>query len=269
MKKYITLMLVVICSFAHAQDAIDLSKVNDGFDRLADNYGGAIEFKRLFEQEIVYPEKALADKTSGTVELRFIVMSDGTTRDLKVLKSVSPEIDAEAIRIFRMLLWKPAIYRGDAVNVYFVQKFDFNLSKYKKICKKRGYTAVPYAYQSPDTGFVIEPKPDQVPVYPEGNFALQALIGKNLQYPQAAVVQNLQGTVQLSFIVEPSGMMSNIMVEKGVGGGCNEEAIRVLKLIKWQPGTKDGKAVRVRMTLPVVFSLSNGFHDNSHSEQGR
>jgi TonB family protein len=267
MNKYFLLLFVLAFGSSFGQE-IDYSKVNDGFDRIVENVGGAAELKRVFEQEVIYPAKDLEAKKGGTVKLHFLVMSDGAVRELKIFQPVTSEIDSEAVRIFRLLLWKPTIYRGKAVNTYHDITLQFDPAKYKKICKKRGYTQVIYPHQPVDTTSAICEKPDEQPLFPAGNYALQELIGKNLQYPQEAAVRNLEGTVMLSFIVEPSGMMTNIYIEKSVGGGCNEEAIRVLKMIKWNPGIKDGKAVRTKMSLPFVFSLVNSFRDNTHSEQG-
>lgn len=264
--KYLPVLMLFLFTAVHAQDVY---YVKGGIDRVADNVGGPLEFKRIFEQEVIYPEKALKEDTGGKVELRFMVMPDGTTAELQVWKSASPELDAEAIRIFRLLLWEPTIYEGKAEKSYYVLKFDFSPKKYKRICKRRGYEKPLFPRLPVDTSFVIHEQPDTMPVYPEGPYALVDFIARSLQYPEAARLQNLQGTVQLSFVVEPTGLVTNIGVEKGVGGGCNEEAIRVLEQIKWIPGVKDGKAVRVSMTMPVKFKLDNNFKDNSAGEQGR
>ena len=266
LSRYLSILLLMLFSAAHSQEVV---YVKGGYDRIADNVGGPLEFRRVFEQEVIYPESALKEDKEGKVELRFLVMPDGSTADLKVWKSASPELDAEAIRIFRLLLWKPTIFEGKAVKSYYVLKFNFDPGKYKRICKRRGYEKPVLSRPSIDTSMVIYDKPDTMPVYPQGPYALADFIAKSLQYPKPAVLQNLQGTVLLSFVVEPSGLMTNIGVAKGVGGGCNEEAIRVLEQIKWLPGIKDGKAVRVGMTIPVHFKLDNQFKDNSHSEQGR
>lgn len=264
--KYLPVLMLLMFSAAHAQD---IYYVKGGIDRVADNVGGPVEFKRIFEQEVIYPEKALREGKGGKVELRFLVMPDGSTRELQVWKSAGPELDAEAIRIFRLLLWQPTIYEGKAEKSYYVLKFDFNPKKYKRICKRRGYEKPVFTKLPVDTSFVIHEQPDTMPVYPKGPYALADFIAKSLQYPQTAALQNLQGTVQLSFVVEPTGLVTNIGVVKGIGGGCNEEAIRVLQQIKWIPGVKDGKAVRVSMTMPVNFRLDNRFKDNSAGEQGR
>lgn len=94
--------------------------------------------------------------------------------------------------------------------------------------------------------------PDQMPTFEN----LNKKIKDNLRYPQIAVEAGTQGTVYLSFIVETDGSVSNIEVLKPIGDGCEQEAVRVVKLLQpWQPGIKDGKAVRVPCTLPIRFVL--------------
>lgn len=94
--------------------------------------------------------------------------------------------------------------------------------------------------------------PDVMPSY-EG---YQRVIKDNLHYPQVAVENGTSGTVYLSFVVEVDGSISEIEVLKKLGDGCDQEAIRVLKLLKqWKPGFKDGKPVRVPCTLPIKFNL--------------
>ena len=89
----------------------------------AENYGGKVELKRFIQQEQFYPEKALANKTQGTVELAFVVdVKTGKTSKLHVKTSVSPEIDAEAIRLFKLLQFEKPIYRAGKATVYSVLK---------------------------------------------------------------------------------------------------------------------------------------------------
>jgi len=68
--------------------------------------------------------------------------------------------------------------------------------------------------------------------------------------------KGIQGTVYVSFVVEKDGSISNVKALKGVGGGCNEEAVRVVKeMPKWKPGTDKGKPVRVQFNMPIQFKL--------------
>lgn len=97
---------------------------------------------------------------------------------------------------------------------------------------------------------------DEMPTYPGGTDGLMRFISGNVVYPKAAKKAGTQGKVMLSFIVEKDGSLSNIKVEKGIGNGCDEEAVRVTKLMgKWNPGKQKGKPVRVKMVLPYQFKL--------------
>ena len=94
------------------------------------------------------------------------------------------------------------------------------------------------------------------PSFPGGNNALLKYLGNNIKYPRMAVESNISGRVYLQFVVEKDGSISTINVVRGIGGGCNEEAVRVLKSMpKWSAGRQQGKAVRVMFTLPVNFVL--------------
>ena len=97
----------------------------------------------------------------------------------------------------------------------------------------------------------------ETPAEPEGGLsAFYEFIGKNLKYPRLARQLDIEGKVTLTFIIERDGSLSDIEVIKGIGGGCDEEAVRVLAMSpKWNPGKQRGVPVRVRMTLPVVFKL--------------
>ncbi|HEX2866788.1 MAG TPA: M56 family metallopeptidase [Ignavibacteriales bacterium] len=97
---------------------------------------------------------------------------------------------------------------------------------------------------------------DQMPAYPGGADALLRFISSNVVYPKAAKKAGTQGKVMISFIIEKDGSMSNIKVLNGIGDGCDEEAVRVTKLMgKWNPGMQKGKPVRVQMVLPFQFKL--------------
>ena len=66
----------------------------------------------------------------------------------------------------------------------------------------------------------------------------------------------IQGVVYVTFVVEPDGSISNVRVIRGIGGGCDEEAIRVVKMMpKWIPGNQRGKPVRVQFNMPIKFTL--------------
>ena len=102
------------------------------------------------------------------------------------------------------------------------------------------------------------PYVEVMPEFTGAQTAWATYLQENMRYPTLAREKNIQGKVQLSFIVDIDGSLSEIKVLKGIGGGCDEEAIRVLKNSpQWKPGIQNGKPVRVSYTMPISFTLSD------------
>jgi periplasmic protein TonB len=97
---------------------------------------------------------------------------------------------------------------------------------------------------------------ESMPEFPGGPAKMMEYIAKNIKYPAMARESGIQGRVFVNFVVEPDGSVSNVKVLRGIGGGCDEEAVRVVESMpKWTPGRQRGKAVRVSFNLPVRFTL--------------
>lgn len=109
-----------------------------------------------------------------------------------------------------------------------------------------------------------EPKEDEIfniveekPSFPGGMEELYKYLGKNIRFPPFATESGISGKVQVSFVVEKDGSITDIKILKDIGGGCGEEAIRVIKSMpKWIPGKQRGMPVRVRFSMPVLFKLN-------------
>lgn len=97
---------------------------------------------------------------------------------------------------------------------------------------------------------------EQMPEFPGGQAKMMKYLAENIDYPQMAREVGVQGTVFVTFVVEPNGSITNVKVLRGIGSGCDEEAIRVVKSMpKWNPGKQRNKPVRVQFNLPVRFIL--------------
>ena len=97
---------------------------------------------------------------------------------------------------------------------------------------------------------------EKMPEFPGGISALFEYLGKNLKYPAMAKDAKIQGKVYVTFVVDKDGSVANVRVLRGIGGGCDEEAIRVVKSMpKWEPGKQRAKSVRVQYNLPINFIL--------------
>jgi len=97
---------------------------------------------------------------------------------------------------------------------------------------------------------------EQMPRFPGGQAALMKYLATHIKYPELAKESGIQGRVFINFVVEPDGHIDHVKVLRGIGGGCDEEAVRVVKnMPKWIPGKQRGKPVRVSFNLPVKFTL--------------
>lgn len=105
--------------------------------------------------------------------------------------------------------------------------------------------------------------PDDKGVYnfveqrPKAPYDITSYLSQNLEYPQKARKKNIKGRVIVQFVVNEDGSISDVKVMRGIGGGCDEEAARVIAAMpRWQPGTVAGKPVKVRFTQPITFQLT-------------
>ena len=94
------------------------------------------------------------------------------------------------------------------------------------------------------------------PTYPGGIQAFYKYVATNLRYPAQARRMGIAGKVFVQFVVEKDGRLTDVQILKGIGAGCDEEALRVIKKSKaWKPGRQRGRPVKVRMIIPINFRL--------------
>lgn len=97
---------------------------------------------------------------------------------------------------------------------------------------------------------------EQNPEFVGGQAKMYQYLGENIKYPAAAQRANISGRVFVKFVVEDDGSIGDVNVMKGIGFGCDEEAIRVVKSMpRWKPGVQNGKNVRVYYNMPIVYRL--------------
>ena len=97
---------------------------------------------------------------------------------------------------------------------------------------------------------------EEMPSFPGGEAKLVEYIAKNLNYPQEAIEKGIEGRVFVGFVIDVDGSVVDVEVKRGIGYGCDEEAVRVIKsLPKWKPGKILGELQRVSYMIPVTFKL--------------
>jgi TonB family protein len=223
-------------------------------------YGGAQAVKWLCDQEIRFPEAALQAAVDGEVEIGLIVRSNGEVRDLHINRSVRPDVDAEALRVAKLIRWHPASVGGSALDKEHQLEIPFSVKKYMK-AHARGTGTETKAFESvpADTTLVLytDRQCDSlaVPLIARGIRGLPTYLGANLRYPEDARRRDIQGKVGLEFVVETSGTVSNLRATEALGGGCDDEAMRLIRSMAWRPAFKGGKRVRSIMKMDIQFRL--------------
>ena len=97
---------------------------------------------------------------------------------------------------------------------------------------------------------------DEYPEFTGGMKAFAKYMERNLRYPSQAQDDGIQGKVFISFVVERDGSITDVKVLRGIGYGCDEEAMKVIKKSPlWKPGKNKGIPVRVRYNMPINFNL--------------
>lgn len=98
---------------------------------------------------------------------------------------------------------------------------------------------------------------EQPPEFEGGLQELYKFLYANIRYPAQAMRMGIEGNVYVSFVVDATGQISEVQIVKGIGAGCDEETLRVVKMMPpWKPGKQRGRPVKVRFSLPVKFKLA-------------
>ena len=215
--------------------------------------GGDTALMKFIVNNIQYPKNAKEKNIQGRVILRFCVTSEGKTAKISVLRGVDPELDAEAIRVVRMLPdWQPGMQGGRPVNVWYSVPISFKLSG-------PGPANNPQAQIAPPPPLPVQSMPngyDEPPVFNGGESALFKFIQAGLVYPKEAKEKGVSGTVVIKFCITETGSVENVNIGESLDPLLDAEALRVLRLMPaWQPGKLKGVPVKVFYNVPVKFSL--------------
>jgi protein TonB len=221
--------------------------------------GGQRAADLFFEQELRYPVAAYEAGIGGDVMLGIQVGADGTPDTIRVLRSLTPECDLEAARLVRAIRWEVAkgVEERRAEERQF--KVTFDPKRYKRWLKER-HARTDSIFTLPTTGSMEVLGQRQVttmarPLIKGGMKGLPAHLALELKYPEQALRYSLEGEVMVDFVVEPSGSLSNLHAVKDVGGGCTDEALRLLHRTPWAPAVLNGERVRSSMQVSSQFKL--------------
>lgn len=223
-------------------------------------YGGKAAVEWMLDQELHFPAEALAADIKGEVVVSFKVLADGTAEDIHVTLPLDPACDAEAMRLVKLIRWWPASVGGTALDTDHSISIPFNAKRYRKLHAKTTRCQRPPSALPDDKSNALHADKDldslAVPMIPDGLRGLPNYLVNNLNYPPEAFRLDIQGKATIEFVVETSGSISNLRTVKFLGGGCDDEAMRLARSICWIPAIQGGKHVRSIMKLDIMFRLN-------------
>ena len=222
--------------------------------------------KDYFTQNLIYPEDDLTNGNNGTVVISLHTDPQGVATNHTVKSSFSEAASPIALHLVKTILWKPAIINGLPANYDFDYEVNFNAKSYKRHWKHHERLVAPLTLEADTSYKIYEYKQlEEVakPYFADG-INMAQYIAKNLKFPPEAKEREIQGTVRLSFVVETDGSLSNIVIVNSVGGGCDNEAVRLLQETVWIPAERQGKYVRSSNMQDITFSIgSHNFQDGN------
>ena len=216
--------------------------------RIPEFPGGKEAQIKFLQENMRYPQEAREKGIEGKVIVKFSVADDtGEILNPRVIRSVHPALDAEALRLVKAMprwTWIGDLEKKKLKSVEIEMPIEFKLN----------------GQPSSKVYDVVE----QAPEFPGGPQAMMQFIKDNLQYPQIAKENGIQGRVILQFVVDETGKVTDPKVIRSIDPSLDTEAIRlVLSMPRWMPGMQDGKAVAVRYTIPVIFKLETAEETSS------
>lgn len=199
--------------------------------------GGETALLKYLQENVKYPPKAIKDSIQGRVVVQFLIDPAGYVGEVKVVRSVSEELDAEAVRVVKTLpRFVPGRIFGKAVSAWYTLPVTFKLQD------------------------KLEPaKPKDVEVkakFPGGEDALAQFLKEHIKYPPKAAKKRIQGRVDVEFMVDKTGKVHDVRVVESVDKDLDKEALRVCRLLPdFIPATVNGEPVEVLFKLPIKFNI--------------
>jgi TonB family protein len=220
--------------FAQADTPI---KTTNEIDQQPEFPGGQASLNKYFENNIGYPKPPLKNGVRQSMVVKFVITKSGYVQNPRIVYGLTDSANQDALRVIRkMPRWRPGLSKNMPVNTEKILSITYTLK-----------TRIGESYLD-----VTE----QMPSFSGGQASLLRFLSGNTKYPESAKKHKIEGMIIVQFIVEKNGSLTNLLIVKGLGYGCDEETLRLVRMMpKWQPGYQKGKPVRVRFNLPIRFKI--------------
>ena len=212
-------------------------------------------FRNWVQSKLQYPKEAMDKSIKGRVICSFVVEKDGSLTDFEVLQSPDKSLGDEAVRVLKTSpKWEPGEQRGEKVRVKYTVPIVFEIEN-----NKVTDASAPKTQSAAEDGDMAYIKVEKMPTFMGGDLnVFRNWVQSKIQYPREAKEEGLEGRVIFSFVVEKDGSMSEFTVLQSPDKILADEVEHVFKSApKWVSGEQRGEKVRVKYTVPIVFSIAD------------
>ncbi|SFB77260.1 TonB protein C-terminal [Flexibacter flexilis DSM 6793] len=233
--------------------------------------GGNNALKAFIHQNLKIPSYLACTQICGTSYIQFWVQATGKLTDIKILHGFDKECDLAALDLVKkMPNWIPAKHHGRAVRTRHTLPIYFSASAASHVPQKRKTNLVKNKTSDCDCSTaapndsIVQVTDNHIynsatikPSFPGGYDSLASFIKKNMVMPDDAICNEVSGGILVDFVVHKTGKILNIKLHGRLGFGCDQEAIRLVKLMpKWIPAQHNGQAINYKYVLDIDFPLT-------------
>ena len=223
--------------------------------------------EEFIQQNLDYPQADLKAGNKGKVVVAFHIDEKGNGSNYRVKETFSKAANENAMDLVKRILWNPATHNMLPTEYDMEYTVEYSAKSYKRYWKKHERVDLPLTLEA-DTSYRIyemrQLEEAAKPYFADGSNMSKYILA-NLKYPESAKVGEIQGTVRLDFVVETNGSVSNITIQNSVGGGCDNEAIRLLQNTHWIPAVKNDKYVRSHNKQDITFTIGTRNYQDGNS----
>lgn len=246
---------------------------------------------RYIYQNIKYPIEAKNAGIEGNVIVSYIVDHIGNIIEPKIVKEIGGGCGDEVLRVVKSMnnmpeKWTPGKQKSKKVGVLYTLPVAFRLEGKNQLSdvnkeKVLGDVLITTTYPEREIFKVVEESPRfpgcenlQGTLEDKKKCADEKMLEylyKQIKYPQEAKAAGVQGRVVLTFVIEKDGSITDAKIIRNIGGGCGEEALRVINTMntmpeKWIPGKQRGEKVAVQYNIPIQFKMDDKIHQSNTVE---
>lgn len=240
---FILLFNIHLIKAQNKNDSLN-TQIFDSVQVMPSLFYSADSMQNYIQQKIRDIDTSFGMDLKGEAVLTFIVEINGKLTNINVSQNPKNSLSNIAVEIGKsMPLWKPGKQDGKKVRVRIRLPIRYEMY-----------------LEEDDSDYFLDDRRfyNEVPAkFPGGNEAMMKFIKENAKYPQEALSNKVQGIVYVRFNIETDGSISNVAIIRGIGSGCDEEAIRLVQMMpKWKPALQNNKPVRTVMITPIKVTLN-------------